>query len=135
MRLHSPQSAILSAVIFNALIIVALIPLAMRGVRYRPVSARRLLRRNLLIYGLGGIVAPFVGIKIIDLVLVGLGLGCCSMHLPSLRQLVTAVRACSSSPSCSVVGYPCWCSGSGWLSLRQAQGSLLHPTVRSSVPA
>ena len=73
MRLHSPQSAILSAVIFNALIIVALIPLAMRGVRYRPVSASRLLRRNLLIYGVGGIVAPFIGIKIIDLVLVGIG--------------------------------------------------------------
>ena len=73
MRLHSPQTAILSAVIFNALIIVALIPLAMRGVRYRPVSASRLLRRNLAIFGVGGIVAPFVGIKIIDLVLVGLG--------------------------------------------------------------
>jgi K+-transporting ATPase ATPase B chain len=73
MRLHSPQSAILSAVIFNALVIVALIPLAMRGVRYRPVSASRLLCRNLAIYGVGGIVAPFIGIKIIDLVLVGLG--------------------------------------------------------------
>ena len=73
MRLHSPESAILSAVIFNALIIVALIPLAMRGVRYRPASASALLRRNLAIYGLGGIVAPFVGIKIIDLVLVGVG--------------------------------------------------------------
>jgi K+-transporting ATPase ATPase B chain len=73
MRLHSSQSAILSAVIFNALIIVALIPLAMRGVRYRPASASALLRRNLAIYGLGGILAPFVGIKIIDLVLVGLG--------------------------------------------------------------
>ncbi len=73
MRLHSPQTAILSAVIFNALIIVALIPLAMRGVRYRPVSATRLLRRNLAIYGVGGVVAPFIGIKIIDLVLVGLG--------------------------------------------------------------
>jgi K+-transporting ATPase ATPase B chain len=73
MGLHSPQSAILSAVIFNALIIVALIPLAVRGVRYRPVSASKLLRRNLAIYGVGGIVAPFVGIKIIDLVLVGLG--------------------------------------------------------------
>ena len=73
MGLHSPQSAILSAVIFNALIIVALIPLAVRGVRYRPVSASRMLRRNLAIYGVGGIVAPFVGIKIIDLVLVGIG--------------------------------------------------------------
>jgi K+-transporting ATPase ATPase B chain len=73
MRLHSPETAILSAVIFNALIIVALIPLAMRGVRYRPVSATRLLRRNLAVYGMGGIVAPFIGIKIIDLVLVGVG--------------------------------------------------------------
>ena len=67
MRLASPESAILSAVIFNALIILALIPLALRGVRYRPSSASRLLTRNLWLYGLGGIVAPFVGIKIIDL--------------------------------------------------------------------
>jgi potassium-transporting ATPase ATP-binding subunit len=67
MHLHSPGSAILSAVIFNALIIVALIPLALRGVRYRPTSARNLLRRNLLIYGIGGIVSPFVGIWLIDL--------------------------------------------------------------------
>jgi potassium-transporting ATPase ATP-binding subunit len=74
MRLASPESAILSAVIFNALIIVALIPLALRGVQYRPVGAAALLRRSLLIYGLGGVVAPFVGIKAIDLMLVGLGL-------------------------------------------------------------
>ncbi|RTL71042.1 MAG: K(+)-transporting ATPase subunit B [Pseudonocardiaceae bacterium] len=67
MGLHSPQSAILSAVIFNALIIIALIPLALRGVRYRPTSADRLLRRNLLVYGLGGVVLPFVGIFLIDL--------------------------------------------------------------------
>ncbi|MDT4938372.1 MAG: potassium-transporting ATPase ATP-binding subunit [Pseudonocardiales bacterium] len=67
MRLHSPQSAILSAVIFNALVIVALIPLALRGVRYRPSSASQMLSRNLYIYGLGGIVMPFVGIKLIDL--------------------------------------------------------------------
>ncbi|MFC0109070.1 potassium-transporting ATPase subunit KdpB [Kibdelosporangium aridum] len=67
MQLHSPSSAILSAVIFNALIIVALIPLALRGVRYRPSSARSLLRRNLLVYGLGGIVTPFIGIWLIDL--------------------------------------------------------------------
>jgi len=67
MGLHSPQSAILSAVVFNALIIVALIPLALRGVRYRPTSADRLLRRNLLVYGLGGVVLPFVGIFLIDL--------------------------------------------------------------------
>jgi K+-transporting ATPase ATPase B chain len=67
MRLSSPESAILSAVIFNALIIIALIPLALRGVRYRPSSASDLLRRNLWIYGLGGILVPFVGIKLIDL--------------------------------------------------------------------
>ncbi|NJC72370.1 potassium-transporting ATPase subunit KdpB [Planosporangium thailandense] len=67
MRLASPSSAILSAVIFNALVIVALIPLALRGVRYRPSSAAALLRRNLLVYGVGGIVTPFVGIKLIDL--------------------------------------------------------------------
>ena len=68
MRLSSPESAMLSAVIFNALIIVALIPLALRGVRYRPSSAAQMLRRNLLVYGVGGVVAPFIGIKLIDLV-------------------------------------------------------------------
>ena len=68
MGLHSPASAILSAIVFNALVIVALIPLALRGVRYRPVSASRILSRNLLIYGVGGLVAPFIGIKLIDLV-------------------------------------------------------------------
>ncbi|MGN6428348.1 MAG: potassium-transporting ATPase subunit KdpB [Leifsonia sp.] len=68
MGLHSPASAILSAVIFNAIVIVLLIPLALRGVRYRPVAASALLSRNLLIYGLGGIIAPFIGIKLIDLV-------------------------------------------------------------------
>ena len=74
LRLATPQSAILSAVIFNALIIVALIPLALRGVPYRPRSAARLLRDNLLIYGLGGLVVPFIGIKLIDLLLVAAGL-------------------------------------------------------------
>jgi K+-transporting ATPase ATPase B chain len=69
MRLHTPESAILSAVIFNALIIIALIPLALRGVRYRPLGAAALLQRNLLIYGVGGIVAPFIGIKFIDVLL------------------------------------------------------------------
>lgn len=73
MQLHSPQSAILSAIVFNALIIVALIPLALRGVRVQALDAGQLLRRNLLIYGLGGLVAPFVGIKLLDLLLVGLG--------------------------------------------------------------
>jgi K+-transporting ATPase ATPase B chain len=69
MHLASPDSAILAAVIFNALIIIALIPLALRGVRYRPVGADALLRRNLLIYGVGGLLVPFIGIKLIDLVL------------------------------------------------------------------
>uniref|UniRef100_UPI0031DE6407 HAD-IC family P-type ATPase n=1 Tax=Paracidovorax wautersii TaxID=1177982 RepID=UPI0031DE6407 len=74
MRLASPSSAILSAVIFNALVIVFLIPLALKGVRYRPVGAAALLRRNLAIYGLGGLVVPFIGIKLIDLLLVAAGL-------------------------------------------------------------
>ncbi len=69
MHLASPSSAIMSAVIFNALIIVVLIPLALKGVRYRAVGAASLLRRNLLIYGLGGIVLPFIGIKLIDMIL------------------------------------------------------------------
>jgi K+-transporting ATPase ATPase B chain len=68
MQLHSPASAILSAIIFNAIIIVILIPLALRGVKYRPLSASKVLSRNLLIYGLGGVIAPFIGIKLIDLV-------------------------------------------------------------------
>ncbi len=74
MRLHSPQSAIMSAVIFNALVIVALIPLALRGVKYRPVGAASLLRRNLLVYGLGGLIAPFIGLKVIDLALTAMGM-------------------------------------------------------------
>jgi K+-transporting ATPase ATPase B chain len=74
MRLTSPQSAIMSAVIFNALIIVALVPLALRGVRFAPVGAAALLRRNLLVYGLGGLIAPFIGIKLIDLFLTALHL-------------------------------------------------------------
>jgi potassium-transporting ATPase ATP-binding subunit len=74
MHLHSPQSAILAAVVFNALIIVALIPLALTGVTYRPLGAASLLRRNLLIYGLGGLVVPFAGIKALDVLMVGLGL-------------------------------------------------------------
>ena len=74
MRLATPASAILSAVIFNALIIVALIPLALRGVPYRALGAARILRDNLLIYGVGGLIAPFIGIKLIDLLLVALHL-------------------------------------------------------------
>jgi K+-transporting ATPase ATPase B chain len=72
MRLHSADSAVLSAVIFNALIIVALIPLALRGVRYRPIGAAAVLRRNLFVYGLGGIVIPFIGIKLVDVIIVAL---------------------------------------------------------------
>ena len=74
MHLHSPNSAILSAVIFNALVIIALIPLALRGVKFRPLGAVEILRRNLLIYGVGGVIIPFVGIKLIDLVVAGLHL-------------------------------------------------------------
>src|SRR3569623_2563147 len=74
MGLSSPKSAILSAVIFNAVVIVALIPLALRGVRYRAIGAAKLLQRNLLLYGLGGLVAPFAGIKLIDLAISSLGL-------------------------------------------------------------
>jgi K+-transporting ATPase ATPase B chain len=72
MRLKTPESAILSAVIFNALIIVALVPLALRGVKYRPMGASALLQWNLLVYGVGGIIAPFIGIKLIDLVITSL---------------------------------------------------------------
>jgi K+-transporting ATPase ATPase B chain len=72
MSLKTPQSAILSAVIFNALIIVALVPLALRGVQYRPVGASALLRWNLLVYGVGGVIAPFIGIKLIDVVITSL---------------------------------------------------------------
>lgn len=74
MHLASPASAILSAVIFNAIIIVFLIPLALRGARYRAIGAGALLRKNLLVYGLGGLIVPFIGIKLIDLILVALNL-------------------------------------------------------------
>jgi K+-transporting ATPase ATPase B chain len=74
MRLATPQSAILSAVIFNALVIIGLIPLALRGIAYKPLGAAAILRRNLLVYGFGGVIVPFVGIKAIDVVLVAVGL-------------------------------------------------------------
>ena len=79
MKLQTPHSAILSAVIFNAIIIILLIPLALRGVKFRPASAAAILRRNLLIYGVGGIIAPFPGIKIIDLFIN-------AIHLPGLAM-------------------------------------------------
>ena len=75
MHLATPNSAILSAVIFNALIIIVLIPLALRGVKYRAVGAATLLRDNLLIYGVGGLIVPFIGIKLIDMILVALRTG------------------------------------------------------------
>jgi K+-transporting ATPase ATPase B chain len=74
MHLATPRSAILSAIIFNALIIIALIPLALRGVKFRPVGAAAVLRRNLLIYGVGGIIVPFIGIKAIDVLVAALHL-------------------------------------------------------------
>ena len=74
MQLASPESAILSAIIFNALIIPALVPLALKGVKYRPAPAGSLLARNLAVYGVGGLIAPFIGIKAIDLVVAGLNL-------------------------------------------------------------
>jgi K+-transporting ATPase ATPase B chain len=74
MHLQTPESAILSAIIFNALIIIALIPLSLRGVTYRPAGAAAILRRNLLIYGIGGIIVPFIGIKLIDLAITAIGL-------------------------------------------------------------
>jgi K+-transporting ATPase ATPase B chain len=74
MQLKTPESAILSAVIFNALIIVALVPLALKGIKYRPEGAAALLRRNLLIYGVGGVIIPFIGIKIIDVLITAMRL-------------------------------------------------------------
>src|SRR6185436_2085368 len=74
MRLATPESAILSAVIFNAVIIIGLIPLALRGIAYRPLGAAAILRRNMLVYGLGGVILPFVGIKAIDLLITALRL-------------------------------------------------------------
>ena len=74
MHLATPQSAILSAIIFNALIIIALIPLALKGIAYRPIGAAAVLRRNLLVYGLGGLIVPFIGIKLIDVIVTALHL-------------------------------------------------------------
>lgn len=74
MHLATSQSALLSAIIFNALIIIALVPLALRGVSYKPLGANVILRRNLLIFGLGGLIVPFIGIKVIDFIIQALGL-------------------------------------------------------------
>ncbi len=99
MGLASPSSAILSAVIFNALIIVFLIPLALKGVKYRAIGAAALLRRNLLIYGLGGLIVPFIGIKLIDLLLAAVAPRLNGTHhehhlfVPALRLVRRADRA------------------------------------------
>jgi K+-transporting ATPase ATPase B chain len=74
MRLATPQSAVLSAVIFNALVIIFLVPLALRGVKYRPLGAEVVLRNNALIYGLGGLIVPFIGIKLIDMIITAMGI-------------------------------------------------------------
>ena len=102
MHLYSPQSAVLSAVIFNALIIVALIPLALRGVRFRPSGAAAILRRNVYIYGIGGIVAPFVFIKLIDLILTATGAYLCSRTCAG----PSSPRRCSSSCSAWPIRWP-----------------------------
>ena len=98
MRLATPESAILSAVIFNALIIVALIPLALRGVRYRAVGAAALLRRNLLVFGLGGLIVPFIGIKLIDMILVALHLVSNSCVANNSRRANSRRRNCQQTP-------------------------------------
>src|SRR5258708_23519288 len=86
MHLHSPTSAILSAVICNALIIPLLIPVALKGVRYRPLGADALLRRNLLVWGVGGVIVPFIGINLIDVVMVALNLIACHLKCEETRH-------------------------------------------------
>ena len=94
MHLKTPESAILSAVIFNALIIIALIPLALRGVKYRAMGAAGLLRDNLLIYGVGGIIVPFMGIKLIDLLITpcGAGIGISELQIKNFRKIISDIR-------------------------------------------
>ena len=112
MHLDNAHSAILSAVIFNALIIVGLIPLALRGVKFRALSAAAVLRRNLLVYGLGGLVAPFVGIKAIDLVVAAMGVSDAQIDAPSTAHRPAGHRRCS----------PCsWASSTRWRSPASAR--------------
>jgi hypothetical protein len=98
MDLKTPRSAILSAVIFNALVIIALIPLALRGVRFRPMGAAAMLRRNLLIYGLGGIVVPFIGIKAIDIVVTALGVGSDVHRWAAIKIFLVMTRSSGRVP-------------------------------------
>ena len=129
LHLHSPDSAITSAIIFNALIIVALIPLSLRGVRYRPASAPSLLRRNLLIYGVGGLIIPFVGIWAIDLVVQFIqDLATVQMNrLPgTLRQLIAALRGLMVFTVICGIAYPVFMFGIAQAAFHhQANGSLV----------
>jgi K+-transporting ATPase ATPase B chain len=125
MRLATPTSAIMSAVIFNALIIVLLIPLALRGVRYRPIGAARLLRHHLLVYGLGGLVAPFVGIKAIDLLLTALRLTQGDTAMKNLLRPTLAIFAGLTLLTGAL--YPLAVTAIAQLAFpRQANGSLVH---------
>ena len=114
MALDSPESAILSAVVFNALVIVALIPLALRGVRFRAASAAAVLRRNLLVYGVGGLIAPFVGIKAIDLVIGGL------RDRLMRRQILPAIVAFLALTVLTGIAYPLAVTGDLAAGLRRA---------------
>ena len=130
LHLHSPESAITSAIIFNALIIVALIPLALRGVRYRPSSAASLLRRNLWIYGVGGLIIPFVGIKLIDLIIQfipGFGGDLTMNRLPALvRQHLAALRGLLVFTVICGIAYPLVMFGIAQVAFHnQANGSLV----------
>jgi K+-transporting ATPase ATPase C chain len=125
MRLATPQSAILSAVIFNALIIVALVPLALRGIRYRAMDAATLLRRNLLLYGVGGVVVPCVGIKAIDLLITGLGLNGQPIGSRIIGQSLSSPAFFQGRPSAA--GSGCDAANSG--------GSNLGPSNRKLVDA
>ena len=130
MDLQSPRSAILSAVIFNALIIVGLIPLALRGVKFRALGAAAVLRRNLLIYGLGGLIAPFVGIKLIDIVITALGV------LVMRAQLLAAVRAVVVFTVLLGLAYPLAVTLLGRLpSATRPTGRSSGATARSSAPS